>query len=101
MEVNILFAIEQLLNSKLDKVCNSEYLDSQDACIFLGISKSSLYKKNLRKEIPYYKPNGSKKVYYKKEDLISYITQNRLMSQQEMQQQTTQYFTHKKGGGYV
>ena len=96
----ILSAIEALLNSKLGKVC-SEYLDSQDACLFLGISKSTLYKKNLNKEIPYFKPKGSKKVYYKREDLIAYITACKLLSKEDIDQQATEFFTHKRGGSYV
>lgn len=100
MTTGILLAIEQLLDSKLRKVC-PEYLDSQDACVFLGISKACLYKKNLQKAIPYYKPNGSKKVYYKRSDLIAYLTANRLLSKDEIGKEATEFFTHKNGGAYV
>jgi predicted DNA-binding transcriptional regulator AlpA len=98
---NIIHALEDIiLGSKLFKI-NKDYLDSQDACFFLGISKSTLYKMNLRKELPYFKPRNSKKVYYLRTDLVEYITQNKLMSQAEITEHSINFLNKKKGGSNV
>ncbi len=46
----------------------------KQAVNFLGISKSTLYKLTSSKQINFYKPKG--KIFFKKNDLINYITQN-------------------------
>lgn len=69
MNNELLVAIERLLDNRLGKVC-SDYLDTASACQFLSIEKETLCKLNHRKVIPYYKPTGSKKVYYYRKDLI-------------------------------
>lgn len=100
MKEELLFAIEKLIDSKL--ISNEkEYLDVQETCFFLGISKSHLYKLNHRKVLPFYKPSGSKKVYYLKSDLVKYLTENRFMSKSEMEVKTQSYSQNKRGGGFV
>lgn len=100
MEHELLYAIEKLIDSKL-KNNDKEYLDVQETCSFLGVSKSTLYKLNFCKVIPFYKPTGSKKVYYKKSDLLKYLTENRFMSQSEIKAKTLDYFENKKGAQNV
>ena len=46
-----------------------EVLTLEEAAIFLGMSKSSLYKMTHNKVLPYYRPNG-KMVYFEKSDNI-------------------------------
>ncbi len=100
MKDELLFAIEKLIDRKL--ISNEkEYLDVQEACFFLGISKSHLYKLNFRKIIPYYKSSSGKKVYYLKKDLIKYLTEYRFMSKSEMEITARNRFQEDKGGGYV
>ena len=65
--------------SSLDK----PFMSVSEASWFLNISNSTIYKLNFRKEIPYYKTG--KKVFYSKEDLISYVTKNRVMSRDEVE----------------
>lgn len=100
MEKELLYAIEKLIDSKLKKN-DKEYLDVQETCLLLNISKSTLYKLNFHKVIPYYKSSGGKKVYYKKTDLIIYLTKNRFMSQSEIKAKTLNYFENKEGGRNV
>lgn len=95
MENDILSAIAQLLGNRLGSV--GDYVDSQGACFILGISKSTLYKLNFRKAIPYYRPNGSKKIYFKLADLENYIAQNRLMSQAEINAEASRFLDTKGG----
>lgn len=97
---NVLLAIEQLLDSRLGKVSN-DYLDIQGACFFLGLSKSTIHKLNHKKVIPYCKPNGSKKCYYLKSDLIEYMTKNRLKSKQEIDDEAQRFLMQRKGANHV
>lgn len=96
----ILLAIEKLIDSKLKNI-DKEYLDVQEACFLLGISKSTIYKLNFRKELTFFKAKGGKKVYYKKTHLIEYLTKNRFMSQSEIKAKTLNYFENKEGGQHV
>lgn len=78
---NLIEAISKLMDGKLCKVFN-DYLDTSDACLFLSVSKSHLYKLTHNKQIPYFKTG--KKIYFKREDLEDYITKNRVMSRSEI-----------------
>lgn len=101
MENDLLNAIEKLIDKKLTSNTEKDYLDVQETCFFLGISKSHLYKLNYRKVIPFFKPTGSKKVYYLKTDLVKYLTENRFMSKSEMESKTQSYFQNSKVANYV
>ena len=101
MENDLLNAIKKLIDKKLTSNTEKDYLDVQETCFFLGISKSHLYKLNYRKVIPFFKPTGSKKVYYLKTDLVKYLTGNRFMSKNEMEIKTQSFFQNKRGGGFV
>ena len=65
-------------------------LDLEDASIVLGIAKSTLYKMTMRKEIPYYKPNG-KLVYFDKKELEDWMRQNRVSTECEVQEKAAKY----------
>lgn len=47
----------------------------QEACMYIGISESMLYKLTSNKEIPHYKPRG-KMVYFAKEELDEWLLRN-------------------------
>lgn len=46
-----------------------------EACMYIGVSESMLYKLTSSKEIPHYKPRG-KMVYFAKEELDEWLLQN-------------------------
>lgn len=69
---------DQNLNSK-------EILDFREACNFLSLSRSTLYKLTSKGCISYYKPNG-KLIYFNKKELINWITRQRVESNREIQQ---------------
>lgn len=50
------------------------FLNFKEAVAYLGISTSTLYKLTSTKQIRFYKPKG--KIFFKKEDLTTYITQS-------------------------
>lgn len=66
-------------------VCTKEVLTSDEAAIYMGISKSYLYKLTMRKEIPHYKPMG-KMCYFNRLELEEWLQQNRCVTNGELNQ---------------
>lgn len=61
------------------------FLSVKQAVSFLGISKSTLYKLTSSKQINFYKPKG--KIFFKKDDLINYITQESSLKNEDSSNQ--------------
>lgn len=59
-------------------------LSVEEAAIFLGFAPSYIYKLTMRNQIPFYKPNG-KMVYFKKDELEAWMTQNRVSTSEELE----------------
>lgn len=47
-----------------------------EACLYMGVSESLLYKLTSAKEVPHYKPRG-KMLYFNKEELDRWLLQNK------------------------
>lgn len=65
---------------------SKDILTTEEACKFLGYSKSYLYKLTHLRKIPHYKPNG-KKIYFKKEDCENHLLRNKIKTDLEIQQE--------------
>lgn len=61
-----------------------EALTSQEAAQFLGMKLSTLYKKTMNNEIPFYTP-CNKRLYFKRQELEQWMLQNRHLTNEEMQ----------------
>ncbi len=59
-------------------------LSLKEASLYLGISKSTLYKMTFENKISHYKPSG-KLIYFKKEDLDDYLLKNKIISNDEFE----------------
>ena len=66
-----------------------EVLTLEEAALFMGISKSSLYKMAHRHELPFFRPNG-KLIYFEKAELLKWMRQNRSMSEAETKEAAAQ-----------
>ena len=73
-----------------------DVLTSDEAAIYLGVSKSFLYKLTMRKEIPHYKPNG-KLCFFERRELNRWAEQGKCSTATELADKAMAY-THKKGG---
>jgi excisionase family DNA binding protein len=65
------------IEGRLDQITNTnepEYVGIEEACKLTSLTKSGIYQKTHRKEIPFYK-NG-KKLMFKRSDLIKFITRS-------------------------
>jgi len=76
------------LQQRLETVENilflgKEVLNLEEAAIFLGITKSSLYKMTDEQTIPFYRPRGDL-VYFEKKDLLAWLRKNKIMSKEEV-----------------
>jgi excisionase family DNA binding protein len=67
-----------------------EMLTLDETASFMGVSKSMLYKMSSNRGIPIYKPTG-KKLFFKREDILEFLTQNRVKSQKEIEQEAINY----------
>lgn len=70
-------------------------LTIKEAAIILGMGEDSVRKKVRDREIPAYKPNVNR-LYFKKSELESWMTQNRSKSMAEIESEAEAYcLTHK------
>lgn len=88
-ELQALKLDNEKLNRRLDILENvlcaaKEVLNLEEAATFLGLKKSALYKLTHNMVIPFYRPNG-KMVYFEKSDLLAWLRQNRIASQDNIE----------------
>lgn len=76
------------INSILEK--DERPLTFQEACNYLDISKSYLYKLTSKAKIPHYKPNN-KKIFFEKSDLKKWLLRGRVSSESELEQKAIDY----------
>lgn len=69
-----------------------QVLTLEEAALFMGISKSSLYKMTHKHELPFFRPNG-KIVYFEKSELLNWMRQNRSMSEAETKAAATKHMS--------
>ena len=77
-------------------------LTVDEAAKYMGISKSTLYKMTMRKQIPHSKPNG-KVCYFDRLELERWLMSNRQATADEISDRARAYCAHtqtsnKKGG---
>ena len=69
-----------------------QVLTLEEAALFMGISKSSLYKMTHKHELPFFRPNG-KIIYFEKSELLNWMRQNRSMSEAETKAAATRHMS--------
>ena len=73
-----------------------EVLNFNDACNYLDISASHLYKLTSQKSIPHFCPQG-KKLYFNRAELDEWLQRNRQTSTNEIETMAANYLlTHKR-----
>lgn len=74
-----------------------DILSVEDAARLLNLSKAHIYRLTQTRELPYFCPAG-KKYYFRREDLINYLTRNRIASAEEIEVQANQILNRKRRG---
>lgn len=95
----------EMLFQKLDKIV--ELLESQklvqktvlnfnEACLYVDVSPSHLYKLTSSRQIPHFCPQG-KKLYFKREELDQWLQRNRQNTVQEIEAMVDKGIANQKG----
>ncbi len=75
---------------KEQTILRKEILTLEEASMYLGFSKSSIYKLTSKRSIPFYSPGG-KKLYFKRSEIDAWIYQSKVISSDEIQIETDDY----------
>jgi len=84
--------IEKML--QMQQTLQKKVLNLNEACIYLELSQSHLYKLTSTGSIPHYKPNG-KKLYFQRNELDTWLLRNRMDSHDEIEQKAADYLISK------
>lgn len=91
--------MDQEIRSELKKISNElreqkllqkEMLTFQEACEYLNVSSSYLYKKTSQKLIPFYAPS-KRKLFFKKEELDNWLFSNEFKSDKSIDKIASDY----------
>lgn len=96
-----LSGIENLLRTLVVEKNNSaeksqllnEIFTLSEAAEYLDLTKSAIYKKTSDRNIPHFKQG--KRLYFKRSELDDWMTQNRIMTRDEIQKQASDYIVKK------
>ena len=79
MENSIIIQKLESIESKLSEqnLLQKEVLNFTEACTYLELSESHLYKLTSTKQVPHFCPNG-KKLYFKRVELEQWLLRNRV-----------------------
>jgi excisionase family DNA binding protein len=88
----------QRIESLLNHLQIKEILSFSEACEFLNLSASYLYKLTSTQKLPHYKPNG-KKIYFRRGELQEWLLKNRIKPLAEIEKEALDYVVSKKKGG--
>ena len=95
MLVKLIQEQKGIFTDEPDKLLNIE-----EAAIFLNLSKPTLYSKVSRGELPVYKPAGTKRLYFTKDVLMSYVKKGRVNTNAEIEEESVQYIIRRKGANH-
>jgi excisionase family DNA binding protein len=83
---NQLNKIEKLVDTQNQN--QTEFLDITEASDFLKLKKSTLYQLVFKRGIPFYK--STKKLLFKKTDLVDWVDKDRVFTIRELERQMNQ-----------
>jgi excisionase family DNA binding protein len=85
--------IEKMLSEQ--NLLKKEVLNFSEACQYLDISESHLYKLTSRKQIPHFCPQG-KKLYFNRLELDQWLQTNRKNTVEEVDREATDYILNNR-----
>lgn len=101
MAVNQLFdkldSIEKMLKaqSSIEHEDPNKLFNIDEASDFLNLAKPTVYSMVSKGEIPYMK--RSRRLYFSKQDLLEYVRQGRVKTNDEIKEYALEYVSQKKG----
>jgi excisionase family DNA binding protein len=85
--------IEKMLSEQ--NLLKKEVLNFSEACQYLDISESHLYKLTSRKQVPHFCPQG-KKLYFNRKELDQWLQTNRKNTTEEVEREATDYILNNR-----
>ena len=88
------------MENQKPKQLTAPFLTMDQASLYLGLSKATLYGYTHKKLIPYYKVQN-RKIYFRTDDLNNFVmnNQNKCKSQYEIKQEADQDYLSKRQAG--
>lgn len=86
-------SIERKLSEQ--NILQKEILSFSEACQYLEVSQSHLYKLTSGKQIPHFCPQG-KKLYFKRSELDQWLQRNRQSTADEIEQKASDYVARNR-----
>ena len=85
------------IEQKLDEqnLLKKEVLNFSEACQYLDISESHLYKLTSRKQVPHFCPQG-KKLYFNRQELDRWLQTNHKNTAEEVDREATDYILNNR-----
>jgi len=96
--LNLLHVIRKELAELM--ILKKDVLNLDEACEYLSVSASHLYKLTSTHQIPCYQPNG-KRLYFKRNELQEWLLRNRKCTSHEIEELASSYILSRsisKGG---
>lgn len=95
MQENILQKLDSIEKRLIEQnLLQKEIITFNEACLYLDLSSSHLYKLTSTNSVPCYCPQG-KKLYFKRTELDLWLTSHRNTSTSEVEQQAANYIAKK------
>lgn len=88
MENNTMTVEERLAALEAIFLNQKEILSFNEACIYLGISRSTLYKLTSARKIPHYKTVG---LHFERAEIDKWIREHRVSSDEELEMSAQKY----------
>ena len=85
--------IERLIESQ--NIVRKEVLNFNEACEYLELSQSHLYKLTSSKSVPHFCPQG-KKLYFNRQELDEWLQRNKQATTDEIEKQAADYVIKNK-----
>lgn len=91
--------LKQYMDERFDRIERAtllgakETLTVEEAAMLIGYTVKGIYQLTSEKRIPHYKKNG--RLYFRKSELEAWLTQNKVLTQQEINSKADTYLaTH-------
>ncbi|MDR0505732.1 MAG: helix-turn-helix domain-containing protein [Dysgonamonadaceae bacterium] len=96
MQENILLKLDSIEQRLIEQnLLQKEIINFAEACLYLDLSSSHLYKLTSANAIPCYCPQG-KKLYFRRTELDLWLTSHRNAAKEEVEQQAANYITKNR-----
>lgn len=95
MEQNTRPLIQEIIELlKKRHISSKEILSFAEACEWVNLSPSFMYKMTALRKIPHFIPNG-KMIYFKRSELENWLTSHRIETEAEIKNETINSLTRK------